>query len=180
MEDLLIKGYDLTLETHSVEEGEPQWNATARLADDITDVLPYLNALWSGAIYNTEAQSLTRRRDRQTISLRANHIGISNLPDRDAAGLAVEALVAEINQVWLDKDSLETSYVRRERLVSMDVYRLLPQTNCRICGAPTCFVFANQVAAGMNKVTECTPLFEEDQYADKRAKLLALVEAAAG
>jgi hypothetical protein len=32
----------------------------------------------------------------------------------------------------------------------------------------------------MSQVTECTPLFDEEQYADKRAKLMALVEAAAG
>jgi ArsR family metal-binding transcriptional regulator len=179
MEDLLVKGYDLTLETHSEEEGEAQWNATASLVDDITEVLPYLNARWSGAVYNIEAQSLTWRRDQQTVSLRPRHIGVSNLPDRNAAGLAIEDLVAEINHVWADRANLEPSYVRRERLVSMDVYRLLPQTNCRVCGAPTCFVFANQVAAGMAQVTQCTPLFEEEQYAEKRIKMLALVEASA-
>ena len=41
---------------------------------------------------------------------------------------------------------------------AMTVFKELPRTNCRECGAPTCLVFATMVAEGAKGVEDCPPL----------------------
>jgi len=58
---VLIKGYQLEVTSPPCEPGSERWTAFARLEDDISDVLPYLNAIWKGAIYDHQAGVLTWR-----------------------------------------------------------------------------------------------------------------------
>ena len=46
-------------------------------------------------------------------------------------------------------------------LTAIDIYRLLPKTNCRECGFPTCLAFAMQVAAGKAGIDKCPPASPE-------------------
>ena len=63
----------------------------------------------------------------------------------------------------------------KKRLNAMMIYKLLPQTNCRICGEPNCMAFAVKLLNRSLELKQCTPLFEEEQYAEKAAKLKELV-----
>ena len=65
----------------------------------------------------------------------------------------------------------------RQRLKPMEVYKLLPGTNCKACGQPTCFTFALRVTAGAAEPEQCPPLFTEP-LREKRDKLLSLMEGA--
>ncbi len=40
----------------------------------------------------------------------------------------------------------------------LDVYKILPQTNCRRCQLPSCLAFASAVVAGSKKLKECPDL----------------------
>jgi acetyl-CoA decarbonylase/synthase complex subunit gamma len=46
-------------------------------------------------------------------------------------------------------------------LTGMQVYKLLPKTNCKDCGFPTCMAFAMQVAAKQKALTDCPHLSKE-------------------
>ena len=37
----------------------------------------------------------------------------------------------------------------------MDVYQLLPKTNCKECGVPTCLAFAMNLASGKAELDSC-------------------------
>jgi hypothetical protein len=41
---------------------------------------------------------------------------------------------------------------------AVEIYRLLPKTNCGTCGTPTCFGFAAKVASGLASIDACTNL----------------------
>jgi hypothetical protein len=41
---------------------------------------------------------------------------------------------------------------------AVEIYKLLPKTNCAKCGMPNCFGFATKVAAGLASITACTTL----------------------
>ncbi len=56
----------------------------------------------------------------------------------------------------------------------MAVFKLLPQTNCKRCGEPTCFTFALKLAASQKKIEDC-PSLSEPQYAERLAALQAIV-----
>ena len=60
-------------------------------------------------------------------------------------------------------------------LSPLDVYRLLPRTNCEECGEKNCMAFAAKVVNREVSIEECPPLLEEkyrSEY-DKLSKLLA-------
>lgn len=176
-EDMLIRRYDLEVTSPPCEPGAERWSAFAHLEDDISEVLPYLNAAWKGAIYDHEAKVLTWRTGGRAVSVRPHELAVSNLEDRDEAVEVVERLIACINDIWRRRREIQPSLARRCRLVPLDIYKLLPGGNCRACGEPTCFVFATKLAAGQVDVEACTPLFTEE-HAEKRRRLLALLEEA--
>ena len=98
----IAKDYDLQLEAPACEPGAEYWNATARFNEDMSEVLPYLNAQWKDVIYSPAAKQLTWRFKDHGVAMKAYEITISNLPDRDAATIEMERIVGEINRIWMD------------------------------------------------------------------------------
>ena len=172
---MLIENYDLEVTSPPCDPGVERFNAMARLTVDISEVLPYLNATWRGAIYDHGAHLLTWRMGGRAVSVRLYEIAVSNLEDREEAAQIIERLVGMINRTWERRSELEPSYQKRKRLKALDVYRLLPGTSCKACGEPTCFIFANKLAAGEVEVEQCTPLFT-DTYQERREQLLPLIQ----
>ena len=175
----IAKDYDLHLEAPACEPGAEYWNATARFKDDISDVFPYLNAEWKNAIYSPGAKQLTFQMEDRAVALKESEVTISNLPDRDSATIELEKVLGEINRIWMDRENLTPLHTARKRLVAMEIYQLLPQTNCKLCGQPTCFAFASKVTVGEAEVSACTPLFDEDTYSTKRQELQDMLAEAA-
>lgn len=58
---------------------------------------------------------------------------------------------------------------------AMEIYMLLPKTNCKKCGDSTCMAFAVALLSGSRKIDECPPLVEEDKYRTFKAKLEELI-----
>jgi len=56
----------------------------------------------------------------------------------------------------------------------IDVYRLLPRTNCRECGEPNCMAFATRVVNGELDIGTCPPL-QKEEYKTAHTDLSALM-----
>ena len=175
---MLLQSYHLDLFAPPCDPGAERWSAKAALDDDIGDALPYLNATINRAIYNHAAHALTWRMGGHTIAVRPREIAISNLLDKDAAAIEMKRMVDLINRTWERRAEITPSIEMRQRLKPMEVYKLLPATNCKECGQPTCFTFALKIMAGEVELERCAPLFT-DAYCEKRAQLLARLESAA-
>jgi ArsR family metal-binding transcriptional regulator len=171
---MLINDYDLEVFTPPCEPGAERFSAIARLTTDITEILPYLNATLRGAVYNPAANALTWKKGGHNIAFHAYEIATSNVEDREAAMKEVEGLVKLVNRTWERRDEITPDYEARQRPTPMAVYQLLPRTNCKGCGEPTCFSFALKLAASQKKITDC-PLLTEPAYADRLAALQSMV-----
>jgi len=158
--------------------GRETVNVIGRCAEDISPVMPYLNATQPKALYNHSAHILRFRWQGHQVTLRPHQIAISGLADGDEAVEALARLQRLINDTWERRDGITPSTVERKRLKALDVYRLLPGTNCKACGESSCFVFANKLAAGQVEVTLCTQLCTNATYAEERAQMMALLEVA--
>ena len=174
MDEKLIERYDLEVFTPPCEPGAERYTAVARLIADISGALPYLNATLRGAVYNRAAGVLTWTKGGHYVAFHAYKIAASNVADRDAAVKEVEGLVALVNRTWQRRAEITPDHETHQRPTPMAVYRLLPQTNCKQCGEPTCFTFALKLAASQKAIKDCPPLFES-QYAEKLAALQAIV-----
>jgi ArsR family metal-binding transcriptional regulator len=171
---MLIEKYDLDVFTPPCEPGAERFSAIARLTTDIREVLPYLNAILRGAVYNPGAPALTWKKGGHNIAFHPTQIAVSNVPDREAAIQEVEGLVSLVNRTWERRTEIEPNYEVRRRPGMMEVYKLLPRTNCKACGEASCFVFANKLVAGHVQLQEC-PLLNELQYAEQQAHLAYLL-----
>ena len=143
----------------------------ANASADLTDVLPYVNAAIPRAIYNHALPALTFNRDHRMICLHARLITGAKIDDLDDARAVLDWLTNMVNDIWARRDEITPSYARRERLTPLDIDKLLPRTNCRRCGLPTCLAFAADLAAENRSIMQCAPIFDAP-CADKRRLLL--------
>jgi ArsR family metal-binding transcriptional regulator len=171
---MLIEKYDLEVFTPPCEPGAERFSAIGRLAADIRDVFPFLNATLRGAVYNAGAPAVTWKKAGHNIAFHPYQIAVSNVPDRDAAIQEVEGLIKLVNRTWERRGEIEPSYEVRRRPGMMEIYKLLPRTNCKACGQASCFVFANKLIAGQVSLQDC-PCLSEPQYAEQWAQLADLL-----
>jgi ArsR family metal-binding transcriptional regulator len=174
---MLLQSYHLEVFAPPCEPGAERWSVRATLDDDIGEVLPYLNATIRTAIYNHAARALTWRMGGHSIAVRPREIAISNLRDKDAAATEMQHVVEIINRTWERRAEITPSIEARQRLKPMEVYKLLPATNCKACDQTTCFTFALKLTAGEVELEQCALLFT-DAYRERREKLIALLEGA--
>jgi ArsR family metal-binding transcriptional regulator len=171
---MLIEHYDLKVYTPPCDPGAERFSAFAELAVDISEVLPYLNATLHGAIYYRAANALTWKKGGHNLAFHAFQIATSNVEDYDAAVKEIDGLVKLINRTWNRRTEITPDFETRQRPPLMTVYKLLPQTNCKQCGEPTCYSFAIKLVASQKKLAECAPL-TEPQHAEKLTALQAIV-----
>ena len=171
---MLIDDYELRLSSPPCEPGSEHWCAFADLERDISEVLPYLNAVWRDADYDHADEVLIRRLRTCAVALRPHEIGISNVVDRADATGVLRDLIEEINGTWERRDEIKPDITRRPRATAMDIYNLLPRTNCKACGQQTCFTFALQLVAGIAELAQCDPL-ETASFSENRQALANLL-----
>jgi len=171
---MLIEKYNFEVFTPPCDPGAEHYSARARLTVDISEILPYLNATLRGAVYHTTANALTWKKGGQNIAFHAYEIVTSNVEDRDGAEKELKGLIDLINRTWERRADITPDTTTRQRPTSMAIFKLLPQTNCKQCGEPTCYTFALKLVASQVKLADCPTLFEP-QYADKLAALEEIV-----
>ena len=171
---MLIANYDLEVFTPPCDPGSERYAARVRLTVDISEVLPYLNATLRGAIYMPEAQALTWKKGGHNIAFHAYEIATSNVEDRQGAESEIKGLVELVNRTW-EKHSVLTPDMTTRRLPNpMAIFRLLPRTNCKQCGEPTCYTYALKLVASQKKLPDCPVLFEP-AYAEELSALKAII-----
>ena len=167
---MLIEKFDLEVFTPPCDPGAERYAARARLTVDISDVLPYLNATLRGAVYLPSANALTWKKGGHNIAFHTYEIATSNVEDRDEAEKELKGLIDLVNRTWERHADITPDFETHQRPTSMAIYKLLPQTNCKQCGEPTCYTFALKLAASQKRLVDCPPL-AEPQYAANLAEL---------
>lgn len=172
---MLLTSYTLRIEFPPCDFSAQTVNAIAELSDDISEVLPYLNAIIQGCTYFSEAGILRFSREGKVINLYPSLIAVAKLKDKQEAQQVIESLKELINDTWNRRGEITPSYEGAAELKVRDIYNLLPGTSCKQCGLPTCFAFAAKLIKHQIETTQCAPLYT-DRYAVNREKLLELLE----
>ncbi|MGZ3539243.1 MAG: (Fe-S)-binding protein, partial [Thermodesulfobacteriota bacterium] len=149
----------------------------AEISDEIHEVFPYLNATLKGCIYNHPALTLTIKKDGKLFTLHAHHITLAKIEDENEADEILKWLQDLINETYGKRDQIEPNYSKGADLKALDIFKLLPGTNCRECGELTCLAFAVKLVAQEIDVTKCAPLFS-GEFEGKQKVLLELLQAA--
>jgi ArsR family metal-binding transcriptional regulator len=155
---MLVNAYRLEIFNNACMPSAMSVQCFAHLNQDVGPALPYLNASLGAFEYVRTPPSATFRAQGKLITVHARKIAVNALKDENEARKIVEWIIREINEAWKNRDSLEPSYEGTPKPNIVDIIKLLPKTNCKQCGYPTCLVFATLVAEGAKDLQNCLPL----------------------
>lgn len=168
---MLLENYRLEIFNSACDPDAMSVHCHAHLDQDIGPVLPYLNSVLGGFIYVQEPPSVTFKAHGKLISVHRRKIAINALKDEAEAQKIVAWLQREINDAWENRSRITPSYQGSPRPQLIEILKLLPKSNCRKCGLPTCMVFAAQAVDGVRSAEACPELTD-----DNAAKLSAYLD----
>lgn len=145
---MLLKSYYKEIFRPECNPGFESVHCIAHLDQDISEVLPYLNAVLGGFEYLKDPPAVILRSQGKLITVHGDKIAVNALRDEAEADKILEWLKREINSAWENRDSIEPSYEGAPKPKVIEILKLLPKTNCRECGEPTCMVLAARMAEG--------------------------------
>jgi ArsR family metal-binding transcriptional regulator len=135
----------------------------ARLNENVGEVLPYLNAVLGGDQYFQDPPEVMFLYHGKIIKVGARDIAINALKDEQEADCILEWIKNEINQAWENRSAISPCCTGKTKPGLMEVLRLLPKSNCKKCGLPTCMVFATQVVDGGRGAEHCPELSDHNR-----------------
>jgi len=141
----------------------------------LDEVIPYLATLPGVIAYNPETCTLTFRRQPGFLTLYPDKVYITQIRDTEEGLELLRALVEAINTTWEHRVELVAATTARRAPRWLDIWSLLPQTNCRQCGEATCMAFAAALLQETRLLSECLPLRSESAFSDRRATLEAML-----
>lgn len=142
---------------------------------ELAEVLPYLATLPNVIGYNPAANTLTLRRQQGFITLYADRVYITQVKDVEEGLDLLPKLVDAINATWAHRDELIPRTAPHHAPRLLDLWSLLPRTNCGQCGEATCMSFAVALLQHRRQLSDCIPLATEADHADRRATLEAML-----
>lgn len=149
---------------------------TASLSDDITEVMPYLNAVVDDAIYNHEGKFITLYKEFRMITLYPQELTMIKAYNTTDAMQVIDWLQDLINDTYSRREEIEPDYEMKRRPHPLQLYEWLPRLNCGKCGMQNCLAFAAHVFSGQQDLKKCEPLFTEE-YREYREVLLEMAAA---
>lgn len=174
---MLLRNYEMTFALPACSPSSQTIQAMVKLSDDVFEVLPYLNALLRGAAFDPEGGTLRFWHEAHAFTVFRDRVNISGARDAADAHDVMDWLKRFINETYDRRESIEPSFRRATELKPLSVYKLLPGTNCKECGEPTCFAFAARLLREDAGIDCCEP-FSRGEFPEKRAKMAALFEEA--
>ncbi len=144
---------------------------------DISEILPYLNAVIKGASYNKHASILTFPKLRRLINLYNIKIAIAKADDIIDAWQVLDGIKALINETYKNRDKIKPNYEEKVKVTALQIYGWLPKSNCKACGEATCLAFAVKLLQGEQRLENCRPLFSEQKYIENRNIMQEMIEA---
>lgn len=169
----LIESYEIKMVEPGCAPGSGRWGVLVNLPADISAVFPYLNAVFDDTIYDHQSQILIVREKNQAYAFRPDEIRISRTEDPSHAHQVVTEIVAKVNRIWQERDRITPRFTDKKRVTVIDIFKLLPKTNCKKCGHLTCLAYAAELRQGTAQLEEC-PYLASPEYAETRQKLAAL------
>ena len=137
----------------------------------LTNVIPYLATLPDVIVYNPATCTVTFRRQHGFMTLYSDKVYITKVKDVEEGLELLKALTDAINVTWSHRAELVAVTAARSAPRLLDIWALLPQTNCKQCGEATCLAFAALLIQHKHTLEECLPLQSDAAFADRRMAL---------
>ena len=151
------------------------------LDNDVSPVFPYINATMPEVEYHDHPDYIQFYWDDCRCSIYPREAYVGPFADEGEAHKFIDRLLALLNDTYANRASITPNYKKSRRAPVMDIYRLLPGTNCRECGFPTCLAFAGAISQRQAGTHQCpymkSPIYQSAVYPvlDRNGNLTATV-----
>ncbi len=143
---------------------------------NLDGVLPLVAAVVPNVIsFNPAVGTLTLRRQPGFIMFYPDKVMISQVKDALEGVDLLSSLRDLLNQCWEQRDTIQPVTAAHRVLRPLDVWTLLPQSNCKQCSEATCMAFAFGLLQHKRTLEECPVIASDAAFAERRAQLRALV-----
>ena len=140
-------------------------------------MFPCLNALFESVWYDHEKKTIIWREEDQTYAFRPREIRVARVQDPQDARKIADEIIIRINRIWRDREQITLRYTERKPSPVIEIYKLLPQANCRQRGYPACMAFAADLSKGKVLVGDC-PLLRQPEHLEKKDRIDCLFTSA--
>ncbi len=181
----IISGYDnfsLTRAGILSECTRPSMAASIKLSEDVSRCFPYINAAIENARWFTNPDYIQFSREEIQCTLHPEEAILMPFSSKGQALWCINDMVTYLNALYAQKDALTPNYKKVAHPVStVDIYRILPGTNCRECGFMTCLAFAAALGRHAATPDQCPdfrpPLYQSATYPvlDRNGKMQATI-----
>jgi ArsR family metal-binding transcriptional regulator len=142
-----------------------------RPSQPLNDALPYLATLPDVIVYNPATCTVTFRRQHGFMTLYSDKVYITQVKDVEEGLQLLKALTDAINATWAHRAELVAVATARSAPRLLDIWALLPQTNCKQCGEATCMAFAAALLQHNRLISDC-PILDSNPFFEDRQAIL--------
>jgi ArsR family metal-binding transcriptional regulator len=160
---MLLKNYTKNIFNSECNPSYQGVHCIAKLDQDISEALPYLNASLGGFEYLNDPPAVTFKVHGKLITVQSDQIAVNALKDEAEAEKILSWMQREINDAWENRDNIEPRRIGAPKPKLIEVLKRLPKTNCKECGFATCMVFAAKATEGVCTADDCPQLENEDK-----------------
>jgi ArsR family metal-binding transcriptional regulator len=165
---MLLKKYRLEIFRPECNASFQSLHCHMHLDEDIGCVIPYLNGTLGGSAFTTSPPSVMFKIHGRLIAVHATKISVNAIKDTPEAEKIAAWLQREINETWEKRETLTPKYQAEKEPQFIEILKLLPKTNCRECGQPTCMVFATLVIQGIKGANDCPAMtFDKRRFLER-------------
>lgn len=159
----------IVIETTPCLADEGKFKALTKADNDMTEVFPYLNRVLDKAEYTSK--TIAFKKGIVGFTLIEDQINLTKFVNNTELYELLDWVKDLINETYADMENIEPSFESRKAPTVLEVFKLLPKSNCRKCGETTCLAFADKLQKQKDTTDKC-PEIADDAV---RAKLTALL-----
>lgn len=152
---------DLVLESRGCAPGSLDFLAKFKFNTDISPLFPFINAVAEKPTYFDNPHYITFRFNGYRCALYPENGVLSIVENQDHAIAAIEKLMEFLNDIHSRKDSIRPDQKKFKNVPALNIYKLLPKTNCKECGFPTCMSFAGALGKSEIAFEKCPGLCKD-------------------
>lgn len=149
----------------------------AELFPPLEDELKIVKSIFKGARYSNKLNVLIFQQGIKLFTIYSTgKLTITMVEDEAEALQLLREIKSKINEALSRGIAIVEGEVKQKPAMNaLDIYKYLPQIDCKQCGEQSCYAFAVKLLSGEAKLSNCKALGEE-KYAVHREHLATLLE----
>lgn len=147
-----------------------KFTAQTRANQNLSEILPYLNAIIPGADYNPHANSLKFTQDKIDFTILQDQVNLQKFCNRTEMMELLDWFQDLANDTYDSRAEITPRHTTRKKITALMIYSLLPKTNCKECGEQSCMTFASKLYQREVELADCPELFQP-MYSEKKNQL---------